>query len=359
VRVAVDARHLAGGRGVATYSARLLAALASGFPQDEWALVAPGRGALRVPPGTELHRTATPQRAVFAAAALAGRPTLDGLAGGADVAFVPTVAPVAVGGRTPLVLAVHDLSFVERPGDFTRYERLWHRLARPHGLARRATWVLASSEATRDALTGLWDLDAVRIVVVPLGVTPPDPPAGAAAVRARLGVPARYLLFVGALEPRKAPGVLLEGFARAREQGLAASLVLAGAGRSAPDPVPDGVLVLGGVDDAQRDALYAGALGLVLPSWVEGFGLPPLEALAAGVAPVVSDLPVFRETLGDAALRFPAGDAWALADKLLALDRDAGLRARLVARGAPRVRALTWERTARATHAVLVEAAGA
>ena len=88
----------------------------------------------------------------------------------------------------------------------------------------------------------------------------------------------------------------------------------------------------------------------------EGFGFTPLEALSAGVPAVVSDLPVFRETLGDAALTVPPGDADALADALLRLEREPELRDRLVEAGGERVCLLSWERAARETRALFEEA---
>ena len=162
----------------------------------------------------------------------------------------------------------------------------------------------------------------------------------------------RYLLAVGALEPRKAPELLLGAFARARAAGLDADLVFAGSGRLAERLAGrPGVHVLGAVSDDELDTLYAHALALVHPAWLEGYGLPPLEALARGTPPVVADLPVYDETLGAAALRFAPGDASALADALLRIDDE---RERLLA-AAPSPR--TWDAAADELHAVLAGAA--
>jgi glycosyltransferase involved in cell wall biosynthesis len=119
-----------------------------------------------------------------------------------------------------------------------------------------------------------------------------------------------------------------------------------------------GATVLGRLGDGQLDAAYADALCLACVSREEGFGFTPLEALAAGVPAVVSDLPVFRETLGDAALMVPADDTDALADALLRLEREPELRESLVAAGRERVQLLSWERAARETRAVFEEALG-
>jgi glycosyltransferase involved in cell wall biosynthesis len=170
------------------------------------------------------------------------------------------------------------------------------------------------------------------------------------------GLPGRFVLAVGALEPRKLPGVLAEAHRRAVARGLEAGLVFAGEGPLAQDLERLGATVLGHVPDPVLEALYARALVLVCASRDEGFGFTPLEALARGTPAVVADLPVFAETLADGALRVPPGDPSALAEALLRLEREPGLRERLVAAGGEAVGRLSWERAARETRAALVEA---
>jgi glycosyltransferase involved in cell wall biosynthesis len=352
--VGIDGRSLGrgqAGRGVAHYTASLVAALARGFPDDTWRLLVPG-GSGAAPAGAELRASRVPRRPAFALGAVAGLPRLDRMAGPSDVTWLPAPAPAGVSRGARFVLTLHDLSFVDRPGDYTPYERAWHRLGRFDALARRATHVMAVSEATRAAAIEAWGLDPARVSVVAPGVTapasPPAPPDG---------VPEPYLLFVGALEPRKGPDVLARAYARARRAGLRAALVVVGEGRA---PLRgEGVHHLGTVADrATLESLYAGALALVMPSRAEGYGFPPLEAAACGTPSVLSDLPALRETLDDAALFVPTGDESALAEALTRIARDAPLRDRLAAAAAGRAAQRTWEAAARRAHAVLREAAG-
>jgi glycosyltransferase involved in cell wall biosynthesis len=337
MRVAVDARALLAGRGVARYTRGLLTALAATYSDDEWVAFVPGRAAVAQVPGARLVRSRLGGRALFGAAAVAGHPTLARLAGGADVVWLPAPAPVAPGA--PYVLSVHDRSWELRPSDFTAYERVWHRLARPRRLAREAAAVTAVSHAVARDVAGAW---GVRAAVLSPGVSaaPPNAPAAPHAAAPRRP----YLLFVGAREPRKAPDVLEAAYSRARARGLDAELVVVG----------DGVA---SVDDRELARLYAGALAVVQPSYLEGFGLPPLEAAAHGTPAVVSALECFAETLGDAALTVPPGDADALAEALLRIEGDAALRARLGEAARERAAAYTWERSASTLHALLARAA--
>lgn len=340
----MDGRTLSGGsahglrqpRGIARYLSSLLDALRARHAADEW-LVVPARGRLTI-----------------ASAALVGRPRLGA---GADVVWLPAPAPVAVSPGVPYVLTVHDLSPELRPGDFSAYARLWNAAARTARLARRAARVITDSQETRGHAIDRWGLPPERVSVVRPGFWRPGPPGEGAL--ARLEVPPRYVLYVGALEPRKGVDVLAEAFAAARERSLEAQLVMAGAGPLSRSLRGAGVTLCGRVSDGELAALYAGARATVLPSRLEGFGFTPLESLAAGTPAVVSDLPALRETLGDAVLVVPPGDSEALADALLAIDRDEELRARLLDAAGPRLAALSWDSAADEIRALLAEAAGA
>jgi glycosyltransferase involved in cell wall biosynthesis len=379
MRIGVDGRALRATReprGVAVYLERLLDELVGLNPDDEYVVLIPGEsrpGA--VPSGVDV---VTAGRAVHARGALTGRPPLDVLLGRPDLVWIPAPAPVALSREAVYVLTVHDLSFVHRPRDFSAYERLWHRLARLRRLGERARLVITDTEVVREQLLDEWHLSADRVRVVRPGPGRAAEPAddedsrergdpepteeGHAEAAREAGRAAReagrHVLAVGGIEPRKLPLVLVRAHALARSRGLRAGLVLAGDGPLADEAQAAGANVLRSPTDAQLDAAYAEALCLACVSREEGFGFTPLEALAAGVPPVVSDLPVFRETLGEAALRVPAGDADALAAALLRIEREPELRARIVDAGRARLRELSWKRAARETHALFEEAAG-
>ncbi|WP_027008226.1 glycosyltransferase [Conexibacter woesei] len=330
--VGVDARALATRRGVARYTRRMVEALAA-LDGVAVRVLVPGRDPVEPIPGVSMVRTRAPSRVVHGAGAICGFPRVDTLLGDdVDVVWLPAPAPVAVGD--PYVLTIHDLSWEDRPQDFTRYERLWHRVARPAALARRARAVVCDAPAVAEEVSARW---GVAARVVEPGVDAP-PLASVGDGRAK-----PYILFVGALEPRKGLDVLAAAWARAALADT--ELVVVGEGRA---EVP-GAVRLGHVGDGELHALYAGAEAVVLPSHLEGFGLPPREAAAHGTPSIVSDIPTLRLP---GTLRFPPGDAGALADALRRLPAE---RARLVAELQP---PRAWTDAARDLLGVLREAAG-
>ena len=187
MRVGVDGRALRANRprrGIAIYLEQLLAELARLHPEDEYRVLVPGAArAGAVPENVEVVGVGGSGRALHAAAALAGRPRLDRLLRGPDLIWAPAPAPLAVSRETPFVLTVHDLSFVHRPRDYGSYERLWHTVARPRRLARRAQRVLTDSDAVRAELLDEWDLDPQRVRTVRPG--PGRAPARRAAASER------------------------------------------------------------------------------------------------------------------------------------------------------------------------------
>ena len=202
---------------------------------------------------------------------------------------------------------------------------------------------MTDTAAVRDEVRAAWGLE--RVTVVAPGVRPVAP----------RDVPeAEYVLFVGALEPRKDPVALARAAATA---GVPAWF--AGTGRLADDVQAAGGRLLGRVSDAELDGLLAGALALVLPSHLEGFGFPPLEAALCGTPSIVSDLPVLRETLGDDGALFVragrSGSRSPLPSGGCATTPRSGTT--LAAQAGARARAHTWERAARELRAVLAEVA--
>jgi glycosyltransferase involved in cell wall biosynthesis len=253
------------------------------------------------------------------------------LAGRADLIYSPdfTAPPDR---RTPRVVTVHDLAFLICPEWAPAPLRRYLASVVPAQVARAAR-VIAVSESTRTDLIERLGTDPARIIVVPNGVEDRffQPVQLDEATRRQLGLPSVYLLTVGTLEPRKNHLTL---FAALQQLGNRLDLPLVVAGRPGWDEKPilraaeplcqDGrVILLDYVPDELLPGLYAGAAAVVYPSWYEGFGLPVLEALAAGVPVVASDVPALREVAGDTALFAPPASVDALVDAIQrSLDAD-------------------------------------
>jgi glycosyltransferase involved in cell wall biosynthesis len=262
------------------------------------------------------------------------------------VTWVPAhTLPFVFPGRA--VVTVHDLGFRHFPNAHPPRQRAYLDLT-TRTSAARAACIFADSAATAHDLGRFYGTPAERVRVLYPGVDAPSI-GDRAAVRARCGLPARYFLFIGTLQPRKNIARLIAAYTRARAVlgDDAPDLVLAGGKGWLYDPawaegVP-GVHVPGYIDEADKGALLAEAVAFVFPSLYEGFGFPVLEAMACGTPVLCSTTSSLPELAGDAALLADPTDEAAIADGLIRLARDAALRAVLSARGRTRPGLFTWE----------------
>ena len=273
-----------------------------------------------------------------------------------DVFLAPAyTAPLRL--PCPMVVVIHDVSFFAHPEWFRRREG-WRRRWLTRATSRRARAVVTVSDFARSEILKYLPVPRERIVLAPPGA--PAPVADAPAERPPL------LLYVGSLFNRRRIAEVIQGFAIAARQVPGARLVLVGDNRTSPPIDPRAIAAAAGVadlvdwreyiTDTARDELYRRARGFVFLSDYEGFGIPPLEALAHGVAPVVLDTAVSREIYGDGALRVrPEIDA--IASGLVQVLTDEGLRDRLLVAGRRRLDAFSWTETARTLRRTLEEAA--
>jgi glycosyltransferase involved in cell wall biosynthesis len=265
------------------------------------------------------------------------------------------------------IVTIHDTAVLDHPEWFSTKYAVWYRFLLPR-LAKLATRILTVSEFSRRRLTEIMDLDPEKIAVVPAGVDSrfkPVQPEIIETVRKRLDLPPAYVLAVGTLEPRKNITGLFKAWSLLlSQQRVTGDIHLALAGGEASifrdvgfSSLPDKVVLTGHVRDEDLPALYSGALAFVYPSLYEGFGLPPLEAMACGVPVVASGSTSIPEVTGDAALLVDPLDIESIADGLeLVLDDDV-LRESLRTVGFERARLFSWNEPARLVWELLVEAA--
>lgn len=293
-----------------------------------------------------------------------------------DLLFSPGYS-LPRGASRPSIVTIHDLSFEVLPRDFSFRER-WRRRFLARRAARSATRVLTDTGRTASELHKRYDVPEERIAVAPLGISPRFEQAGRSVCPGDggrsgplfgLGVRRPYLLVPGSVLPRRRLDLVLTALNRLlREPATNRSLptaaafvndlqlVIAGSNQL---PRPDDldrmigssgcanrVIELGYVEDGVLPDLYAGAVGTIYVSEYEGYGLPPLESLAAGVPALVADAPALLELWPDYPLRCDGLDVDTVTDGLERLLFDGEAREFAASEGSRRVRSLTWARAA-------------
>jgi len=267
------------------------------------------------------------------------------------------------------VVTIHDVATLDHPEAFNPRFAAWYRFLIPR-LANRVRRVITISEFTKQRLLAYVPVEEERVVVIYNGVDQrfrPHTPESITQVRKPLGLPGkRYVLSVGTLEPRKNIPRLIQAWARIVDK-LPDDiwLVLAGqegrgdlyARLSGLNMLPPRVHLTGYVPDELLPALYAGAMVFVFPSLYEGFGLPPLEAMASGVPVLTGNRTSLPEIVGDAGMMVDPTSVDQIAEGLLSLIQDETLRLELRRKGLDRAAQFSWDKTAQKTWEVLKEAA--
>ena len=355
VRVLVDA-HMLGQRetGNETYVRGLLSGLASVEDITVAAAIDPGYRTdahaassttwLRLPTGSNWRR-------------LSGDLARLGSEWGADVVHATYVAPH--GSRCPVVVSVHDVSFLRYPQYFSWRDRLLFATLLPWGL-RRAAGILTLSTHARDELRHFYPRLRAPIHVVPaapsLAFRPTDAAASEPALT-RHGLRRPFLLAVGSIQPRKNLVRLVEAYGDLRRSHPDIQLAIVGPrgfrSQWVQDTIvnrglSDSVRLLGYVREEDLVALYNASIGLVYPSVYEGFGLPVVEAMACGRPVIAANTSSLPEVAGDAAILVDPFDVSALRAAMERLVTDPGVAASLSARGLAQAARFSWRRTAEA-----------
>jgi glycosyltransferase involved in cell wall biosynthesis len=371
--VALDATPLLGTpTGVGVFCLGALRALGERTDLDVRAFAVSWRRragiSMRLPPGVAADQRPMPARPLHAMWGRGGWPPVEWFIGRIDVVH-GTNFVVPPSGRAAEVVSVHDLTPLHHP-----------ELCNPATLAypglirralRRGAWVHTDSAFVAGEVVEAFDADPARVRVVAPGVPPlPDiaPPAARSLVEPFLppGV-TRYVLAVGTAEPRKDLPGLVRAFDRLADRHADLALVLAGPsgwGEEALSAAVEGaragarVVRTGWLQPPALAALLQEAAVLAFPSLYEGFGFPPLEAMAAGVPVVATRAGSLPEVLGDGAVLVDVGDHDGLVEALDGVLDDPALRQRLVASGAARAASFSWERCGEGLSNLYRDAAG-
>jgi glycosyltransferase involved in cell wall biosynthesis len=266
-------------------------------------------------------------------------------------------------GVSRQVLTVHDAASLDHPEWFERKFALWYATLMPR-LIRKVRAIITVSQFSKDRILRLTRTEPERIHVIYNGVDQrfrPADPDTVKQVTAIFDLTSPYILFVGSLEPRKNLRMLLEGWQLGGFDGATLAVVGASGHLFAKfqfESMPEGVRFLGSIKDEMLPALYSGAAGFVYPSIYEGFGLPPIEAMACGCPVAVSDIPAHREVCGGNVMYFDPFLPEDISAKLQALLRlDGASRASMVEQGLRCAALYNWQGAATETWRILKLAA--
>ena len=287
-----------------------------------------------------------------------------------DVLHVQFTAPPFC--PCPVVVSIHDLSFEHLPETFKRRSRTQLRLTVRHS-ARRAARIISLSEHGRRDIIETYGITPERVSAIPLAAPSDFGPVQdyreLQRVRQTYGINGDYILSVGSIQPRKNLARLVQAYASLRGNKSVdklPKLVLVGKCGWLYDEtlralketgVADTVVLTGYVPQEDLPALYSGALCFVYPSYFEGFGLPPLEAMKCGAPVIVGNKTSLPEVVGDAALTVDPFDVEAIASAMKSVIDNPALREDLSIKGQTRAQAFDWRETARKTLAIYQEVA--
>lgn len=291
-------------------------------------------------------------------------PLLDSVCGKVDAFFMPNINLGPVSKKCKKIITFHDLSYEIYPEYFSLKRRLWHKFINPKQQAEEAYKIIAVSEATKNDLLQLYNVPPEKIKVIYSGVNSQFYPIGwndvrLARIKKKYNLPDKFILYFGVIEPRKNISGLIKAFELARDAGLNDfKLVIAGSrgwlyeeiiqtareSRYAKD-----IVFTGFIDSEDKIFVYNSAHLFIYPSFYEGFGFPPLEAMACGIPTITSNVSSLPEVVDNAAVMIDPYkvDELAEAIQLCAINKE--LRVQLVDKGLKQARKFNWENAAKET----------
>ncbi len=361
MKIAVDVRGLLSRQitGVGEYTFNLLAALLAAEPDNRYVLFSSSIKTLFLPqeffnnPRIEHRHLKCPNKLFNGSLKFFNRPKLDKLAGPLDVWWFPNLNFWSLTPDCPSVITVHDLSFAKLPWAYSLKRRLWHQAINPKKKLFQASVLAAVSQNTKNDLIQTYGIQPQKIEVVYPAL--PDWQSNfGSEFEQDVVLPAKYLLFLGTLEPRKNIESVIRAFAQLALPGL--SLVIAGGQGWLYQKIyhlvnelnlQNKIRFLGYVSAEQKKALLTRASVLIWPSFYEGFGLPPLEAMALGVPVISSANSSLPEVLGQAALLVDPYNINELKQAMSEVLNNADLRQNLINYGYEQIKKFSWHESAK------------
>jgi glycosyltransferase involved in cell wall biosynthesis len=284
---------------------------------------------------------------------LLGKPKIDEMIGGVDAFFMPNINFAAFSSNCKRIITVHDLSFLRYPQFLTLKSRIWHNTLLSKKIIQDADKIIAVSENTKCDLIELLDVDENKIRVIYEGVDskfkPIDNRAELERVRRKYKLPARFVLYIGTLEPRKNIGGIIEAYNKLDTDH---SLVIGGGNGWKSKEImklvkkSDKIKLIGYVGEDDKRGLYSLASLFVYPSYYEGFGLPVIEAMACGTPVIAGSNSSQMEVVAGAGLLVDPYNINEITSAMNFALKDSNLRNKLINLGFERVGDFNWKNTA-------------
>lgn len=373
MKIGIDARCLVEGRrtGVEEYTLNILRHLFEIDRKNEYVLFL---NSFREPetslnwlekyPNVTVKRFRFPNKLLNLFFWYLGWPKIDKMLGGIDVFFMPNITFFGLSKKAKLIIAFHDLSFERHPDFFSAKRRLWHVFVNPKKICREADKIIAVSKSTKNDLVSLYGIDSEKINVVYNGLAEKFRVISRndeklIKVKEKYQLPYKFILYFGTIEPRKNVLSVLEAFEKLRESGGESSqklrLVIAGSDGWSNEEVFSAIeksewrseiIVIKNVEEEDKEYLYNLASVFVYPSFFEGFGFPPLEAMASGVPVIVSNSSSLAEIVGDAGILIDPGKPDEIYRAIQEIIASPDLREKLSQKGLQKAKEFQWKNSA-------------
>ena len=298
-------------------------------------------------------------------------PKIDVICGGADIVFLPNIIFAGISSRAKLILTVHDLSYKRYPQYFSWKRRFWHIFVNAKKICQKAQKIIAISDSTRNDIIELYQIPERKIekIYSAMGekfriIDRNDPKL--VKTKEKYHLPYKFILFLGTIEPRKNVIGLIEAFEEFQEKAEVEknnqlkkySLVIAGSKGWLNEKIffkiknskfSSKIKLINFVDEEDKEYIYNLASIFVFPSFFEGFGFPPLEAMKCGVPVIVSNNSSLPEVVGEGAVLVDPERTSDIAVAMKEILTDKKFTERLIKKGLIRANCFNWEKTARQT----------
>ncbi len=381
--IGIDIRMLARGArtGIEEYTINLLSNMLGLDKNIKFKLFYNGRKKAELKydflklPNVELKEFKIPNRILDLSFQFFNFPKIDELLGGADVFFSPHIFSSAISKKCKMVVTFHDLSFASHPEFYSAGKNYWHFSMNPKRQAQKADKIIAVSKSTKDDLVNLYKInpDKIRVIYSGIGcknqnvnIKNQNDNAKIKNIKRKYNLPEKYILYLGTLEPRKNIIGLIKAFEKLKTnskiQNSKFKLVIAGSkGWLYEDifkavknsPAKNNIIFTGFIDDEDKAVLYSLADLFVYPSFYEGFGFPPLEAMSYGTPVITSNFSSLPEAVGDAAIMINPYNPNELAKAIELVLSDKKLRDFLVEKGFEQIKKFSWHKCAGETLNIL------